>query len=100
MLDPRYAPIYAVVARIPRGRVSSYGRVAALAGLPRRARLVGKALRALPPGAPVPWQRVLNAAGRISLRGEAAELQRALLRAEGVEFSGARVDLARYGWEG
>ncbi|MEZ6189031.1 MAG: MGMT family protein [Planctomycetota bacterium] len=98
MLDPRYAPIYAVVARIPRGRVSSYGRVAELAGLPRRARLVGTALRGLPPGSGVPWQRVLGASGRISLRGEGAELQRALLQAEGVELSGLKVDLRRYGW--
>ncbi|MCA8920472.1 MAG: MGMT family protein [Planctomycetes bacterium] len=97
-MNPRYAPIYAAVARIPRGRVSSYGRVAELAGLPRRARLVGRALRELPPGAPVPWQRVLNAAGRISLRAESAELQRALLLAEGVAFRGDRVDLAVYGW--
>jgi methylated-DNA-protein-cysteine methyltransferase-like protein len=97
-----YERIYAVVRRIPRGRVASYGQVAELAGLPRQARLVGYALHALDEedGA-VPWQRVINARGEVSRRSEPGteELQRVLLEAEGVPFDArGRVDLARYRW--
>ena len=96
-----YDRIYAVVKLIPRGRVATYGQVAALAGLGRQARMVGYALHALPVGARVPWQRVINAAGRISDRANprAALRQRELLEAEGVEFDGGdRVSLQRYRW--
>jgi len=96
-----YARIYAVVRRIPKGRVASYGQVAALAGLPGAARQVGYAMAALRPGARVPWQRVVNARGEISARGEpgAEDLQRLLLEREGVRFDAAgRMDLARHGW--
>lgn len=98
-MHPDYARIYATVARIPRGRVATYGQVAALAGLPGRARQVGYALHALPDGAPIPWQRVLNARGEVSLPGPAGARQRALLAAEGVdpEPSG-RIDLKQYQW--
>jgi methylated-DNA-protein-cysteine methyltransferase-like protein len=94
--------IYAVVRRIPSGRVASYGQVAELAGLPRQARLVGYALHALRDehGA-VPWQRVINARGEVSLRSEPGTegLQRVLLEAEGVAFDErGRVDLTRYRW--
>lgn len=98
--DP-YSRIYAVVRRIPRGRVASYGQVAALAGLHGRARQVGYALHALPDGTRVPWHRVINAAGRVSRRAvPGAELsQRMLLQREGVRFgAGGRIALARYGW--
>ena len=94
--------IYDVVARIPKGRVATYGQVAALAGLPRRARLVGRALRVVPDGARVPWHRVVNAQGKVSLRGDALgqeDLQAALLRREGVRFTGSAIPLARYGWQ-
>lgn len=94
--------IYAVVASIPRGRVSTYGRVAELAGLPRRARLVGRALRELPPDSDVPWHRVLNAAGKISARGDALgqeDLQAHLLAREGVRPVGNAVPLDRYLWQ-
>lgn len=98
-MHPDYARIYGAVARIPRGRVATYGQIAALAGLPGRARQVGYALHALPEGSPVPWQRVVNARGEISLPGHAGARQRALLRAEGVELDPAgRIDLARHGW--
>lgn len=94
--------IYAVVRRIPRGRVATYGQVAALAGLPGRARFVGYALAALPEGSGVAWQRVVNAQGRVSLRGDGpdwAHLQRAILRREGVRFgrTGA-IPLAVFRW--
>jgi methylated-DNA-protein-cysteine methyltransferase-like protein len=96
-----YARIYATVRRIPKGRVATYGQVAELAGLPRAARQVGYAMAALRPGARVPWQRVVNARGEVSARGEpgAEELQRLLLEREGVRFDAAgRIDLARHGW--
>lgn len=96
-----WARVYHVVRRIPAGRVATYGQVAALAAMPRAARQVGFALHALAPESGVPWHRVVNAQGRISLREpiEAPPLQRALLEAEGVSFgpSGA-IDLGRFGW--
>lgn len=93
--------IYAVVARIPRGRVATYGQVAALAGAPRHARQVGYALHALPAGSSLPWQRVINARGEVSRRSESGweGFQRQLLEAEGVELRNGRVDLERYRWE-
>lgn len=98
-MHPDYARIYAAVARIPRGRVATYGQIAALADLPGRARQVGYALHALPPGSPIPWQRVVNARGDVSLPGLAGARQRELLAAEGVDLGdGARVDLRRYQW--
>jgi methylated-DNA-protein-cysteine methyltransferase related protein len=94
-----YAAIYAVVRRIPAGRVSSYGRVALLAGLPGQARLVGYALHALQTDE-VPWWRVINRDGFIS-NAYAAALQRERLEAEGVAVeTGDRVDLARFLWDG
>lgn len=101
--DSAYERIYAVVRRIPKGRVCTYGRVAALAGSPGAARQVGYALHALPDHTAVPWHRVINAAGRISLRrGGGHELeQRFRLEAEGVAFDQAgRVSLERFGWVG
>jgi len=94
--------IYAVVRRIPRGRVATYGQVARLAGLPRGARQVGWALAALPPGSGVPWQRVINARGAISPRRAAGPEveQGARLRAEGVAVDPrGRVDLERFLWQ-
>lgn len=96
-----HEPIYRVVARIPKGRVASYGQIAALAGLPGRARQVGYALAALQGGTDLPWHRVVNAAGRISprARDESVPLQRVLLEAEGVEFDASgRIRLEQYRW--
>ncbi len=95
-----HAKILKVVARIPRGRVSTYGRVAALAGLPSQARLVGYALHALPHDSAIPWHRVVNAQGRISLPHHDGQyqLQRSLLAGEGVVFDRERVHLDRYLW--
>lgn len=98
-MHPDYARIYATVQRIPRGRVATYGQIAELAGLPGRARQVGYALHALPDGSPVPWQRVLNARGEISLPGLSGARQRALLAEEGVRpGDNGRIDLATYQW--
>jgi methylated-DNA-protein-cysteine methyltransferase related protein len=90
---------YRVIRKIPRGHVATYGQIARLAGLPGHARQVGYALHALKGSTSVPWQRVINAAGRISLRPLTGGIsQRLLLEKEGVEFSGERVSLARYAW--
>jgi methylated-DNA-protein-cysteine methyltransferase related protein len=98
--DRFFARVYALVRQIPRGRVATYGQVAVMLGVPRGARAVGWALRALPAAvaARVPWHRVVGAGGRISLRrGPGPDVQRRRLRAEGVRFRGGHVDLARHG---
>lgn len=90
-----------VVSSIPPGRIASYGTVAALMGHPRAARGVGSALCALEHGTEVPWWRVVNRAGRISTTclDHTAQLQRALLEAEGVEFDeDDAVSWERFGW--
>jgi methylated-DNA-protein-cysteine methyltransferase-like protein len=90
-----------IVMAVPAGRVVTYGQVALLAGAPRAARQVGMVLNGLREPADVPWQRVINAQGRISTyKIGAGELQRALLESEGVEFdSEERVDLGRFRWD-
>ena len=92
--------IYRIVSRIPRGRVATYGQIAKLAGIPRQARRVGYALRTLPEGNAIPWQRVVNASGAISKRGdpEGETLQFQLLRLEGVAFRGGKIPLDRFQW--
>ena len=100
-MNPFYHRIYRVVKHIPRGRVATYGIVARLAGRPGAARTVGWALSALPEDNDVPWWRVINVAGRISLAAHdhSAVLQRALLLREGVKFApGGAVNLSVYGW--
>jgi methylated-DNA-protein-cysteine methyltransferase-like protein len=100
--DGSYARIYAVVRRIPRGRVATYGQVARLAGLPGQARQAGYALHALPDDLGVPWHRVINAQGRVSPRGEPEweDVQRQMLEREGVHFDvSGRTDLDRYQWK-
>ncbi len=84
-----YTRIYAVVRRIPTGRVATYGQVAALAGLPHAPRVAGYALRALPEATPLPWHRVLAAGGKLSLTRLSPEggiTQRLRLSREGVTF--------------
>jgi alkylated DNA nucleotide flippase Atl1/ribonuclease BN (tRNA processing enzyme) len=96
-----YSRIYAIVNRIPPGKVATYGQIAILAGMPGHARQVGYALHTLPEGSGVPWQRVINRKGRISLRAypSAEYLQRALLEAEGVVFDGeGGIALGKYLW--
>lgn len=96
-----YARIYAVISRVPKGRVATYGQIAGEAGLPGQARMVGYALSALPEGSRVPWHRIVNAAGRISLRSGGADgrpmdkIQRFLLEKEGVRFSDSGAILLR-----
>lgn len=98
-----YECVYALVRQIPPGKVVTYGQVAALLGKPRAARAVGYALRFLPAGTDVPWHRVINHRGGISLRTpiESPLLQRLLLEEEGVVFDAeGRVDLVLYRWQG
>jgi methylated-DNA-protein-cysteine methyltransferase-like protein len=103
---PRFYPyVYRVVAQVPRGKVVTYGQIAAILGVPRAARAVGTALRYLPQSLHrrIPWQRVINAQGGISSRGNVmrAEEQRWLLQDEGVVFDRhGRVDLKTYRWRG
>ena len=92
--------VYEAVRAIPRGRVATYGQVAQLVGVPRGARAVGWALRALDPrrAHAVPWHRVVGAGGRISPRaGAGPVLQRRRLAAEGVGFRRGCVDIRRHG---
>jgi methylated-DNA-protein-cysteine methyltransferase-like protein len=95
-----YSRIYAVVRRIPRGRVATYGQVARLAGLSNAARQVGYALHALAGTTALPWHRVINSAGRISLPPESGGLeQRFRLLAEGIVVGeSGRISLGRYQW--
>jgi methylated-DNA-protein-cysteine methyltransferase related protein len=96
----RIAAIIAVVRRIPRGHVTTYGVVATRAGLPRQARLVGKVLSGLPQDSGVPWQRVVAAGGRIAFPAGSPARGRQIsrLRAEGIDAARGRVDLVRHGW--
>ncbi|MFI2811522.1 MULTISPECIES: MGMT family protein [Microbulbifer] len=87
-----------VLAEIPRGRVITYGDLAEMAGFPRAARFAGQALRRLPQGSKLPWHRVINAQGRISLPEPAAQRQQERLEREGVVLIGGRVDLGKYRW--
>ena len=92
--EARDAAIRRAIRSIPRGKVATYGQVAAAAGYPLYHRLVVRILRS--EGDALPWQRVLGAGGRIKLRGAAAFEQRTRLELEGVTFRGKRVDLARH----
>ncbi len=91
--------VYQIVAAIPEGCVTTYGEVARLAGSPRAARQVGGVLKRLPEGSQLPWHRVVNRHGAISLTGPDLQRQRQALLSEGVQVSGSgQIDLARYRW--
>lgn len=90
-----FSDMLAAVRRIPKGRVSTYGDIAAASGHPGAARQVVWALRA---GEGVPWHRVVGAGGRIRRTGESGFEQRLRLRSEGVAITGDRIDLKVYGW--
>jgi methylated-DNA-protein-cysteine methyltransferase-like protein len=102
-----YEQVWNLVRKIPRGKVASYGQIALMLPLPRNVdfetykafgpRWVGGAMAACPED--VPWQRVINAQGKISER-PGAERQRQLLEAEGVVFVKDKVDFKKYGWRG
>ena len=91
--------IWQIVAAIPAGQVATYGDVALLAGSPRAARQVGGVLSRLPQGSTLPWHRVVNRHGAISLQGDGLFRQRDALEAEGVEVSDdGHIDLEAYRW--
>ncbi len=96
--DERYRRVWDVVSGIPHGCVLNYGEIARLAGLPGRARMVGRALGLAPRSMQLPWHRVVNAQGRISFKPGGAKYrrQRELLEAEGVKFDGEIIDLERH----
>lgn len=89
-----------MLAQVPAGKVISYGELAALAGLGRAARWVGRTLSQLPEDTRLPWHRVLGAGGRLSLPlgSVSGDEQRARLRSEGLTISNNRVDMRRHGW--
>ena len=92
-----------IVRGCPRGKVVSYGGVAAMAGKPRAARAVGTLMSALPDDSDIPWWRVINSRGEVSMRGigHGPAIQRKLLEREGVRFDrSGRVDWEKYGWSG
>lgn len=94
------ADIYEVVHTIPKGRVATYGQVARLAGLKGAARQVGYALAALSEHTAIPWHRVVNGRGAISLKGASAATQKIRLTREGVKVgAGGKIDLKKFGWK-
>ncbi|XDD43254.1 MGMT family protein [Leptospira sp. WS60.C2] len=99
-----YESVYAVVKKIPKGKVTTYGHIALLLGNPRAARAVGYALNSLKKDreSKIPWQRVINRQGRISFKGDTfrAELQKKILHTEGVFFDlgDDQLDFGKYGW--
>ena len=96
------AAVCAVIRRIPKGWVATYGQIAAMAGLPRRARLVGDVLQQLDPATDIPWHRVVNAKGEVSYtlsRHDSDVFQQRLLEEEGIEFDDRnRCNLRRFRW--
>ena len=95
-----HAAVYRVVERIPRGQVATYGQIAALLGYPRAARAVGQAMKRVP--LHLPWHRVVNAQGGISLRANVGSMltQRVLLEQEGVAARRGRIRLRDHRWTG
>ena len=98
-MKDEYRRIYAAVAAIPRGRVACYGEIAARAGLPKRARLAGRALSETPDGLDLPWHRIVRADGRIAFPQGTRNFreQAKRLRAEGVDVRNGRVRMSAHG---
>jgi len=91
--------VFQIIAAIPLGQVTTYGEIARLAGSPRAARQVGGVLKKLPEGSSLPWHRVVNRHGEISLQGEDFKRQRQALLAEGIIFKKGQIDLLKFGWK-
>ena len=96
----KYRIIWDTVKKIPRGKVATYGEIASVSGLLRHARLVGYALHNVPPDVKIPWHRVINAQGKISLSNIDGmyDTQMELLKKEGIVFKKGTVNLNQYGW--
>lgn len=105
LIKPQYKQIWQTVQLIPPGKVACYGQIADLAGLPGRARLVGKALGKVPEsgwqGRAVPWYRVINSQGKISfpIGSEYFEKQKQLLQDEQVVIIGSKIKLKEFQWQ-
>ena len=91
-------PVYRLVKRIPRGRVTTYGALAKALRLRGGARVVGFAMAATPRGRGIPWHRVIGAGGKVTMPEPHASLQRRLLATEGVTFAGVKIDMELYAW--
>ena len=102
MSSELFNKIYKIILKIPKGKVATYGQIAAMAGLPQAARTVGWALNSLPNGSGVPWHRVINAQCKSSFPDESRrKLQQALLEAEGMKFEKhEQVELDGFKWHG
>ena len=88
--------VYSVVAAIPEGRVASFGGIASAAGLPGRARWVGRVLSQLPPDSAIPWHRVVGHDGKVTCPQTQLAVSR--LAKEGIELANNKVNMKRYGW--
>lgn len=100
-MNSTFAKIYDIVARIPAGKVATYGQIAALAGMPRGARVVGWAMRAVPENRVLPCHRVVNKLGTMApeYAFSGQEIQRSLLEAEGVTFRmNGLIDVEKHLW--
>jgi methylated-DNA-protein-cysteine methyltransferase-like protein len=91
-------PVYQLIKKIPRGRVTTYGELAKALRLPGGARAAGYAVAATPKGRGIPWHRVIGAGGRVRVPEPHASMQRRLLETEGVEFDGGAIDMQLFGW--
>lgn len=98
--NPMRRAFYETIARVPYGRVATYGQIATLAGYPGRARQVGFALAGMPEEWDLPWHRIINAQGKVSPRSGSKFhlLQYELLASEGVVFTGKRIDMQKFRW--
>ncbi len=105
LINPQYVQIWKTVQHIPKGKVASYGQIADLAGLPGRARLVGKALAKVPESGwqekPVPWYRVINSQGKISfpVGSDFFEKQKHFLQEEQIIVIGTKIKLRDFLWQ-
>jgi methylated-DNA-protein-cysteine methyltransferase-like protein len=99
--SPIVKEVCRVIKKIPPGKVATYGQIAAMAGNPRDPRSVGWVLHACSESQKLPWYRVINREGKISLpEGEGYEMQRGLLEGEGIVFDFRdRIDLKRFQWQ-
>jgi methylated-DNA-protein-cysteine methyltransferase-like protein len=93
-----WEPVYKLIRKIPRGRVTTYGELARKLRLSGGARAVGYAMAACPSGRGIPWHRVVGAGGRLLIPEPHGSLQRRLLESEGVRVGFGRIDMGRYGW--
>lgn len=93
-----WQPVYGLIKKIPRGKVTTYGELARKLRLPGGARAVGYAMAACPSGQGIPWHRVVGAGGRLLIPEPHGSLQRRLLESEGVTLNGSRIDMTAFGW--